>query len=151
MRKSDGVNEVRQLVRRELEDFGEQISAARAAPRCVHVKTNGVRCGSPALRRQPFCFFHERVYNPPYEADFPLLEDANAIQMAIQQVLEGLRRGKVELRTAGMMLYGLQTAAANIRHASLEPSPWKVVMVDPILEQAEKRRAEEEASERAAG
>jgi hypothetical protein len=27
---------------------------------CQHIKTNGIRCGSPAMRRSPFCYFHKR-------------------------------------------------------------------------------------------
>ena len=26
--------------------------------RCEHVKVNGTQCGSPALRDQPYCYFH---------------------------------------------------------------------------------------------
>jgi len=29
-------------------------------PRCAHIKTNGTQCGSPALREQRHCFFHEK-------------------------------------------------------------------------------------------
>jgi hypothetical protein len=29
-------------------------------PRCQHLKVNGIQCGSPALRRNRFCFFHKR-------------------------------------------------------------------------------------------
>src|SRR6266478_6390901 len=29
-------------------------------PRCAHIKTNGTQCGSPALREQRYCFFHEK-------------------------------------------------------------------------------------------
>src|SRR6266850_3051214 len=29
-------------------------------PRCAHIKTNGTQCGSPALREQRLCFFHEK-------------------------------------------------------------------------------------------
>ena len=28
--------------------------------RCQHLKINGTQCGSPALRRNRFCFFHKR-------------------------------------------------------------------------------------------
>ena len=28
--------------------------------RCQHIKVNGTQCGSPALRRNRFCFFHKR-------------------------------------------------------------------------------------------
>ena len=31
--------------------------------RCQHIKVNGVQCGSPALRRNRFCFFHKRFHD----------------------------------------------------------------------------------------
>jgi len=27
--------------------------------RCQHIKVNGTHCGSPALRRNRFCYFHK--------------------------------------------------------------------------------------------
>jgi hypothetical protein len=93
------------------------VAAAHQSPRCMHLKANGARCGSPALRDNPFCYFHDRCYNPPYEDEFPVLEDAASIQVALMQVLSGLRRGKLDPRCANSLFYGLQTAAANVRHA----------------------------------
>ena len=31
---------------------------------CRHVHTNGNRCGSPALRAQNFCYYHDRTRLP---------------------------------------------------------------------------------------
>src|SRR5713226_9352408 len=28
---------------------------------CTHIKVNGVRCGSPSLRQEVFCYFHQRM------------------------------------------------------------------------------------------
>ena len=44
-------------------DQGEGVGVAKmqtksAFPECEHVKSNGVRCASPALRGQTLCFFH---------------------------------------------------------------------------------------------
>jgi hypothetical protein len=33
-----------------------------AFPICRHLKTNGVRCKSPALNGEPFCYFHLRLH-----------------------------------------------------------------------------------------
>ena len=30
-------------------------------PECRHIKTSGGKCGSPALRGQPYCYFHSRL------------------------------------------------------------------------------------------
>src|ERR1700689_1568764 len=28
---------------------------------CSHIKVNGIRCGSPSLRGEVFCYFHQRM------------------------------------------------------------------------------------------
>lgn len=33
-----------------------------AIPICRHLKTNGLRCQSPALNGEPFCYFHVRLH-----------------------------------------------------------------------------------------
>ncbi|MDP9263501.1 MAG: hypothetical protein M3O85_04165 [Acidobacteriota bacterium] len=103
----------------------DRLEAARQARRCMHVRANGVRCGSPAMRQNAFCFFHDRLYNLPAEESFPFLEDAASIQMAIMQVLDGLRRGKLEPKVANSLLFGLQTASSNLKRAldNLQPVP----------------------------
>ena len=30
------------------------------APRCQHIKTNGTQCGSPALKDNQFCYYHQQ-------------------------------------------------------------------------------------------
>lgn len=108
-------------------------------PRCQHIKMNGVQCGSPALNRRRQCFFHERareqqsriVKDQFKQARFvlPVLEDANAVQMALMQVMQLLAWGEMDRKVAGLLLYGLQTASANLRHVDFEPSePTDVVV-----------------------
>jgi hypothetical protein len=50
----------------------------------------------------------------------PLLEDADGIQMAIQQVLESIISNKMDLKRANTILYGLQTAASNIKRTHFD-------------------------------
>ncbi len=50
----------------------------------------------------------------------PLLEDAAAVQMGLMQVMQMLGWGEMEPKIAGLLLYGLQTASANLRHAKFE-------------------------------
>jgi hypothetical protein len=93
------------------------VTAAANAPRCMHVRVNGVRCGSPALRREPFCYFHDRMNERMPAPALPPLEDAESVQVALMQVLEQVYTGKMLPKQGNSMFYGLQVASANLRHA----------------------------------
>jgi hypothetical protein len=59
----------------------------------------------------------------------PVLEDANSVQVALMKVLQMLARGQMDAKTAGLMLYGLQTASANLKHSDFEvENPMDVVI-----------------------
>jgi hypothetical protein len=109
--------------------------------KCEHIKTNGVRCGSPALREEKFCYFHDRARRDfPHRAeavqvapgsspagpssggtalDIPFPEDADAIQYGLGKVIYGLLNGLIDHRTAGLALYALQTASGNLKNTSM--------------------------------
>jgi hypothetical protein len=109
-------------------------------PRCQHIKVNGTQCGSPALRNRRLCFFHDRIrrerakiaadVSAPRRFDLPLLEDANAVQIALMKVIQMLGSGRMDHKTAGLMLYALQTASANLRIADLDADDATDVVVD---------------------
>jgi hypothetical protein len=94
---------------------------------CDHVKADGNLCKSPALNDNDYCFFHQasrertkrqrRAARLKLPFQLPLLEDAQSIQIAIGDVLNALLAGQIDHKTAGLLLYGLQTAATNVRHA----------------------------------
>ncbi len=106
--------------------------------RCQHIKVNGTQCGSPALRKQRFCFFHQqwrakRVHingdaaRRPVSITLPVREDANSIQVADMQVTRLLLSGQIEHKTAGLTLYALQIASSNLARTSFEASrPTKI-------------------------
>jgi hypothetical protein len=108
--------------------------------RCQHIKVNGTQCGSPALRRNKFCYFHKRFREqriPMNGArarrrcatlDLPLLEDANSIQIALMEILRLLALGHLDTKTAGLYFYALQTASANLRRLDLQPLRHDVVL-----------------------
>jgi len=108
--------------------------------RCQHVKMNGTQCGSPALRRRRLCFFHVRCQEQRAriaESQFkqarfvvPVLEDANAVQMALMQVMQLLGSGQMEHKTAALMLYALQTASCNLRNTEFEAEDVEDVVID---------------------
>lgn len=100
---------------------------------CRHVFPRGVRCKSPALKDQSFCYYHQRVHAAPSPAPVAVapgsapgaqpiaiqllgLEDAAAIQDAISQVLAALAAGTLDARRAQLLLYGLQIASTNARN-----------------------------------
>lgn len=109
-------------------------------PRCQHVKMNGTQCGSPALRRRRHCFFHERIRRERAKIaadtsaqrrfDLPLLEDANSVQVALMKVIQMLGSGRMDHKTAGLILYALQTASVNLRIAEFEADEATDVVID---------------------
>jgi hypothetical protein len=110
-------------------------------PRCQHVKVNGTQCGSPALRRKRFCYFHDsyrqtqaRLMAAQSEevclSNLPLLEDANSVQVAVMHVIQLLGSGKLDTRVAGLMLFALQTASANLKHVNFEAEKVTDVVID---------------------
>src|ERR1700688_2342965 len=109
-------------------------------PRCQHIKMNGVQCGSPALRHRRQCFFHDRIRRERMKIradmtakrrfDLPLLEDANSVQVALMKVIQMLGAGSLEHKTAGLMIYALQTASVNLRTAQFEALKPSDVVID---------------------
>jgi hypothetical protein len=111
-------------------------------PRCTHIKTNGTQCGSPALRGRRFCFFHKNWRGQRIQLDaklpavpatftLPVLEDANSVQIALMQVIHLLLSGRIDSKTAGLLLYALQTASLNLKQTDLEPRAHERVVIDP--------------------
>jgi hypothetical protein len=124
---------------REVEDARKNMGLENV-PRCQHVKINGTQCGSPALRRRRHCFFHDRIRReqanirahasakPAFE--LPLLEDANCVQVALMKVIQMLASGLMDHKTAGLILYALQTASVNLRHADFEVDEVSDIVID---------------------
>jgi hypothetical protein len=101
--------------------------------RCQHIKMNGDRCGSPALRDQKFCYFHDRcgpvqvdvstsAAVPPAPFFLPVLEDAASIRLAITQVCEHLLHRRLDAKKAGVLLYAMQVASSNLDRPSEDKS-----------------------------
>jgi hypothetical protein len=118
-------------------------------PQCQHIKTNGLQCGSPALREHRFCYFHQRTRDlhhlrkrrPEMRLYVPLLEDANAVQIAIQQVAEAIVEERIDPKRAGLLLFAFQTAACNLKNTDFEPQKLREEMgelsepLNPFIEQ----------------
>ena len=115
--------------------------------RCQHLKVNGTQCGSPALRRNRFCYFHKRHHEERIQLnadrekssrarrraiaiDLPVFEDANSIQVSLMQITRLLISGNIDSKTAGLVLYALQTASSNLHRTRFEPD-MRDVILDP--------------------
>jgi len=113
--------------------------SSSAAARCRHIKVSGTQCGSPALRDQNFCFYHQQdrpmraecYFDGPDvlgEITLPLFEDAHSIQAVLRQVVQMVLQKRLERKTASVLLYALQIASSNLRRMELEkPQPDQVV------------------------
>lgn len=111
-----------------------------AAARCRHIKVNGTQCGSPALRKKSFCFYHQQ--NRPLTVEcysegqyatgeivLPVFEDAHSIQTVIRQVVQLVLQKRIERKTASLLLYALQISSSNLKRMELEkPQPEQVVV-----------------------
>jgi hypothetical protein len=113
--------------------------------RCQHIKVNGTLCGSPALRRNRLCYFHKLHHEEMIELNLgrakdararrrkvsivlPVLEDANSIQVSLMQIMRLILTGDLDGKSAGLLLYALQTASSNLPRTRFEPYRHDVVL-----------------------
>lgn len=91
------------------------------APRCTYIKVTGHRCGSPAMKQEHFCFFHARmIKGVRYRADMQMspaavLEDAEAVQVGLMEIITELLERKIAWREASLVVRALEVAARNVR------------------------------------
>ena len=93
-------------------------------PLCQHIKSDGIRCASPAMRGHNLCYFHSRTVRPARRRlrrnalidlrrstgiDLPALDTPDAIVAAIEEIMHAVVEKRVELGRARALLYGLQT------------------------------------------
>ncbi len=103
---------------------------------CTHIKVTGVRCNSPALRGEQFCYFHQRmmrgVQTPPDARLHPvaLIENEEAIQASLMEVINAIARNTIDLRRADLILKALHIAVKNSRRVRFESQT--STMVDQI-------------------
>lgn len=111
-------------------------------PQCQQIKKDGSQCGSPALRNQQFCYFHDRCRPliqdasgsakfPPAPFFLPLLEDANSIQRGLGKVCEHLLHRRLDPKKAGILLYAMQLASTNLGSLNKNKSQKKSAMPPP--------------------
>jgi hypothetical protein len=88
---------------------------------CRHIKTNGIRCQSPALTGFRFCYYHDKTHligTEPHmrfgPLQLPVPEDSASIQLSIARINAALIMGYIDLKKATGLLYGIQIAAQFI-------------------------------------
>lgn len=100
---------------------------------CTHIKITGVRCGSPALRGEQFCYFHQRmlrgVSTPPFARLHPIamLENEESIQASLMEIVNALVRNTVDPKRAELVLRALNAAIRNSRRVRFETDPESMV------------------------
>jgi hypothetical protein len=97
-----------------------QPAASPNVPICEHIKDNGIRCGSPAMRHVHFCYFHRRAHHPPVplgDRDYvpPVMESRESLQIAITHVLQALTSGNIQPKVANSIFYGIFLATKTLR------------------------------------
>jgi len=100
---------------------------------CTHIKVTGVRCGSPALRGEQFCYFHQRMMRgvqvPPNARLHPvaLIENEEAIQASLMEVINAIARNTIDLRRADLMLKALHIAVKNAHRVRFDSVAGRMV------------------------
>ena len=104
---------------------------------CSHIKVTGVRCGSPALRGEEFCYFHQRmlrgIQTPPEARLHPvaLIENEEAIQSSLMEVINAIARNSIDLRRADLILKALHIAVKNSRRIRFDLNTASMVQEVP--------------------
>jgi hypothetical protein len=82
-----------------------------------------------ALRDKSYCYFHQRLHttinaskHTRPKLELASIEDTKGIQTAVVQVVEALRKSRIDAREAATFLYGLQIAAQLNRSIHIDAS-----------------------------
>jgi hypothetical protein len=88
---------------------------------CRHIKANGLRCSSPALKGNYFCYFHAKFHSfangtePGFEMlQLPAPEDAASIQLSVARINDAVVNGRLDVKKAATLLTGLRIAATFV-------------------------------------
>jgi hypothetical protein len=104
---------------------------------CTHIKVNGICCGSPSLRGEVFCYFHQRmirgVRTPPKSRLHPMavLEDEQSIQASLMEIINAVIRNQIDINRARLILRALHIAVKNAGNVHFHRSPHEMVSEVP--------------------
>ena len=113
------------ILARNYEKIKSRISMANTQT-CTHIHVTGTRCGSPTLRGESFCYFHQHAHRgvrrPPHSRLHPvaLIENQDAIQASLMEIINALLRNNIDVKRAELILRALHIAVKNtVRHTPL--------------------------------
>ena len=98
---------------------------------CNYFKTNGDMCRGLAIDNSRYCFFHlsqmgrrkraaQRLRRAQRTLTLPLLEDANAIQVAIMEIIDAMVQDRIDLPRARLILRALHMASVNLKRVNID-------------------------------
>ncbi len=125
------------ILRPKYQQILHRINLMENRKSCTHIKISGVRCGSPSLRGQQFCYYHQRMHRgvrtPPQSRLHPLacIEDKESIQAALAEVINALLRNTIEMKRATLIIRALHIAVKNDARASVRVSEREMVKEVP--------------------
>ncbi len=97
---------------------------------CRHMMPTGRPCQSPAMRESAYCYFHAHLHGPTHRMtqpriplDPPPLDSPKAVRDSVGIISNLLIARKINPSQAGRILYGIQTAAANLGGQPMPPHP----------------------------
>jgi hypothetical protein len=100
---------------------GEGGGGPRMYRKCRHIKPNGLRCESPALKQAHFCYFHSKIHSVGAEPNakygpmlLPSPEGSAGIQLAIAKITDALINNRIDPKRAGLLLYAMQIASQHL-------------------------------------
>jgi hypothetical protein len=105
----------------------EKTTGACKYQECRFIKSNGLKCQSPAMRGSQFCYFHgrTRIYVARPRAREPLqlpaLQDLAAIHVALNEVFQALASGNLDTKRAANLFQALQMARQTVHAAPSSP------------------------------
>ncbi len=107
------------ILRPHYQKILEKVNAMSNDRSCTHIKVTGVRCDSPALRGEQFCYFHQNAHRgvprPPQSRLHPIavIEDEESIQYALMEVINALMRNTIDVKRASLIIRALHIAVKN--------------------------------------
>ena len=99
-----------------------------SCPTCAHRKSDGILCGSPALRGKTLCYFHQpdhkrRAYATKVARQLdvlgprlPRMRSLRQVQKALYEIIVALVDDRIDTRRAGAHLFTLQQTSAALRN-----------------------------------